>query len=967
MDKTLSFGFEQTEVRPLPEIEATLHKMVHLRSGAQLIWLERKDENKTFSVTFRTLPWDDSGVFHILEHSVLCGSEKYPVKEPFVELLKSSLNTFLNAMTYPDKTCYPVCSKNDKDFLNLIDVYMDGVFHPLIYQKPEILGQEGWHYAFHDDGSVHYKGVVYNEMRGVFADPESLMENEMNRLLFPENCYRFVSGGDPKSIPTLTQDRFLEAHRRFYHPANAYFVLDGDLNLEEVLPLLDGYLSLYDRAQAQEIAPIVRQKPVFSEEREVLYEIGPEEPAENRSMLGFGYVLGDYSCREEIVAMSVLGDVLCGSNHAPLRKALLDAGLAEDVYLAVVDGVFQPWALLEVKNLRKDNSESVKKVISATLENLVKDGLDREQLSASLASYEFKMRERDFGSMPKGLVFALTVLEGWLYGGDPVQNLLVGDLFDTLREKMQKGYFEKLIDRFLLHNSHACCVKMIPSAGIGGERRAEESAKLQRISSSWSEAERTVYLSAEKTLEAWQNSEDSPEALASLPVLTLEDLKSDPEKIPCKVDSYRSVPVLRHEISTGGIIYVNLYFDLYGYGDEDFSRLAFLKCLLSDLPTLKHTGPQTQALIRLLCGNLDFEIVSYTKPNNRDSAHAKFLVSFSTLPKNLQKAVELTAEILEQTVLDDDRAVLDLLRQYRIGFYQSVTASGLNAAVSRVAASVGVDGAIGECVGGLTFYRWLQNLERDFSSHYPVVLNQMKQDIVNIFALDRLTVSVTQNESGAEETVIDSLYPLLPRDGGEKRPNFVAVKPKTREGIVVSSDVCHAVKGGWLVENGGEFSERARLAARIASLSYLWNVIRVQGGAYGAGLLIRESGFAGCYSFRDPNAKNSLAAYDSLLEFLTDFCNSCTDLTSFIIGAVADASPLLTPRMQASVSDSDYFRAVSFEQRSILRQQMLQTRPKDLLALAPAIGETVKQGGFCVVGSKEQIDALGTLDEIHIL
>ncbi|MDE6590826.1 MAG: insulinase family protein, partial [Oscillospiraceae bacterium] len=535
--------------RELEELDAKFHELEHEKSGARLVWLERDEENKTFGIAFQTQPWDDPGVFHILEHSVLCGSERFPVKEPFVELLKSSLNTFLNAMTFPDKTFYPVSSRNGQDFLNLMRVYMDAVLHPLIHSKPEIFGQEGWHYELSEDGTASYKGVVFNEMKGAFASPDTLLEGEMNRRLFPDTCYRYVSGGDPVHIPELTYESFAAAHKRLYHPSNAYIFLDGRMDIDQVLAILDGeYLSAYDRAPVP--GPIGMQPPVDGGTAELTYELSHQEGLEGRARLAQGFVACTYADRVEQVALRALADALCGDNQAPLKRRLLEAGLAKDVLLSLRDGVQQPWMLLEARDIDADKLDEVSAALRDELETLAQEGLDHARILATLDNLEFQLRERDYGSMPQGLVFGFNVLESWLYGGDPAANLTVGTLFDELRARCEAGWFEKLLARVLLDNPHTCRVIMRPSHTIGQERQEQEAARLRTAQSAWSGAEAAVLRERQAKIETWQNTPDTPEQLATIPMLRLDQIPEKPEELPCREEELSGVKVLRHEVPT---------------------------------------------------------------------------------------------------------------------------------------------------------------------------------------------------------------------------------------------------------------------------------------------------------------------------------------------------------------------------------------------------------------------------------
>ena len=533
-------GFTVTKQLPLPELNAVLYQMTHDKTGLGLVWLKRDEENKTFGIAFETLPWDDTGVFHILEHSVLCGSDKYPVKEPFVELMKSSMNTFLNAMTFQDKTMYPISSRNDKDFVNLMRVYLDAVFCPLIYSKPEIFYQEGWHYELDENGNASYKGVVFNEMKGAYASADRQVRGGLNRLLFPESPYGYESGGDPSSIPNLTYEAFIDSHRRFYAPSNAYVFLDGDLDIENTLGIInDEYLCNYEKTER--MAPPVMQ-PAVCNEAEAEYELAPGEALEGKTRLSFGKVIGTFADREKLIATEILSEVLCGTNQSPLPKAILSAGLAEEVNMRLNDGMLQPWLMLDIKNIKDENLAAVEAKISEVLTSLAETGLDHAQLEAVMANTEFKLRERDFGRYPQGLIFGFNVMESWLYGGEPEANLEVGNLFVELKQKMENGYFEALIRELLLANPHSAKITLRPSYTAGEARRAAEQARLAKETAAWTESDKAAVAARQETLIAWQNSQDTPEALATIPQLALEDLPAEPEQIPTEVTAISVCP-----------------------------------------------------------------------------------------------------------------------------------------------------------------------------------------------------------------------------------------------------------------------------------------------------------------------------------------------------------------------------------------------------------------------------------------
>lgn len=958
-------GFTVTRVRELSELGGSLIELTHDKTGLQAIWLKRPEENKTFGIAFETLPWNHTGVFHILEHSVLCGSDKYRVKEPFVELLKNSMNTFLNAMTYPDKTVYPVCSRNAKDFMNLTRVYLDAVFRPLIYSKPEIFHQEGWHYEFDENGKPSYKGVVFNEMKGAMADADELMICALNEHLFPDSPYRYVSGGDPAKIPDLSYEEFINSHRRFYSPSNAYMFLDGDVDIDEVLAVADDeYLSKFDKTER--MAPPALQKPVKTENVEVEFEVGEDEDVSKKTRLAWGSVIGMFDDRERITAMNVLAKVLAGSNQAPLNKAVLGAGLAEEVSVEVYDGIYQPWVFIQAKNLEAGNKAKVEEVIFSELKRLAKEGVDRDQLNAALANYEFKLRERETGTVPQGLLYGLETLSTWLYGGDPIDNLVIGDLFVNLRKKMEEGYFEQLISELLLDNPHSCKVTMNPSKTAGEARRKLEADRLAAEEAAWDDAKRAELKAEQKVLEDWQHSEDSEEDLKSIPSLTLADISDEPEVIPTEEATVNGVKILRHDINCGGIVYCNLYFDADGLSESDISELSFLTELLGKLKTENHSEEEVINLTRLLCGSLDFSVGSYDKENVTDECQTKLCVSFSTLESNIEKAVEFVSDLLTKTVFDKENDALDILRQTKMKLFQQTVMGGHSVALMRVNAQISASGVVNECAGGYSYYKWLRDNESSWSwADLRSSLGRLCSQIIN---KKSLTASFTGANDSDVDKAVSILASALPAEG-EAISSGEAIKPRgaRKEAIVIPADICFAVMGGSLTEQGLGYCGEMQLASKIVSLAYLWNVIRVQGGAYGCGMVLNPNGIAANYSFRDPSAQRSIESYGKTGEFLKGFAAASPDMTGFIIGTVADASPLLSSKLKASVADRRYWRGTTTESRRQFLRDIISATPEKLAAIADKVQSALNSGSLCVVAAREKIDACGEFDSIESL
>ncbi len=953
----LFHGFAETRVRPLAEIDAKLHEMKHQKSGARLIWIEREDDNKTFGIAFKTLPENDTGVFHILEHSVLNGSDRYPVKEPFVELLKNSMNTFLNAMTYPDKTVYPVSSKNNQDFINLMRVYLDAVFHPLIYSKPEIFYQEGWHHEFAEDGTVSYKGVVFNEMKGATSDPDDILEEAVMQGLFPDNCYKHNSGGAPASIPDLTYDMFIANHKKYYDPSNSYIFIDGSVDIDTTLGIIDDeYLSHYDAAP--EIPPIDMQKPSDGGVLEYEYGLSPSEELEGHTRLAYGNVIGTYDEYEKLIAMDVLAEVLAGTNHSPLSRAILSEGLAEDVILRISDGILQPYAVLEIRNLKDENKDKVEKIVRDTLSGIADSGIDREQLDSSMANLEFKLREKDYG--PKGLVFGLTALDTWLYGGDPATKLVVGDMFEDLKKKADEGYFEQLIRDVLLDNKHTCKVILKPSHTYAETTAAKEQERLAKEEASWTPEEREALIEKQRKLEEWQHSEDTPENLATLPMLKLSDLPDEPEKFPMEETEIGGVKVLLHKLNAGGIVYTNLYFDATDLSEKELSAASLLCSLLGKLDTKSHSAEKLQTLLNFYCGNFGAKVSTYPGADNYD---VKLVVSYSALETKLEDATKLVCEIITETRLDNETSILEILKQEKTDLFQSILMRGNTAALKRVNAQISSVGVADDYTSGISYYKALGEFESESAS----LLSALESVKAKVLGSDRAIVSVTGEMASAAETVINAVSSTLPVVG--KSTDKACLKPYgiRKEGIAVPTEIAFAAMGSSVSALDEKITGEYSVAARILTYGYLWNVIRVQGGAYGTGFVARDYGYITCHSFRDPSANRSLSYFKKCGEFLRDFLKSNDDLTGFIIGSVSDMFRLTTPSTKGIISDNRYFAGITPERVKEKYHELISATPEKLVELSYNIDKVIQDGGICIVGSKKQLDECEELESVETL
>lgn len=938
-------GFESLHVQRIDELGTTLHEYRHSRSGARLCWLDREDENKTFCASFRTLPYDDTGVFHILEHSVLCGSKHFPVKEPFVELLKGSLNTFLNAFTYPDKTCYPVSSRNDQDFLNLTRIYLDAVFFPSIYQKPEIFQQEGWHYELHDD-TLTRSGVVLNEMKGAFADPEDLLYNAMMRALFPDTPYRFVSGGDPEAIPTLSYEDFLAAHRRFYHPSNAYLLLDGSIDLDATLALLDEYLSQFTAIDPDTDIP--SQPPVHPAPETIAYPLPAGQEPENRWKFARGWVIDDGQNMMQIFAAQILCDVLCGSNHAPLCRAILKDALAEDVLLSYSGDILQPTLVLQVQNFRRENLAQIERTVQQTLLAQCGGELDHAQLEASLASFEFKLRERDYGTMPRGLVYALDILSGWLYGGDPAARLRYEGVFEALHAAVETGYYEALLRRLLLENDHTADILMQPSLTCGDERQTREREALRAVLDQMEAHAREQVQRQQQALALAQQTPDSAEALATIPHVSLRDLPREPASVPTQVLADGTI---FHPLQTDGIVYVKAYFAAEDLSEQELPYTTLLRSLISQLPTTQYDAQELQKQQRLLLGSFSVSLAPYTQYHAPQSYRLYAALSYSALQIKLPQAAQLAAHILTQTDFSDKDKLLEVIRQLREDLQQQIVNSGSSFALLRASAMLDAANACTEQLGGISFYRWLCELEQNFAARAPQLIQTLQTLSRKLFCTQRLRLSVTGSTQEQIRTVQTILHNELPK-GEPCGPQCPAtLLPARKEGIVIPSEVSFTAVCGEL----GEYTGALRLAARAASLEYYWNEIRVQGGAYGTGLTVRDNGLVCAYTYRDPDCARSRRTIAQTGAYITQLAASGAPQDTNIIGAISDAEPLLSQRLRAAVADTWLLKGMTTEDRIQLHQQLLDTKTAALGACAEQLSRALHTGAVCVLGPRSQL------------
>jgi len=933
-------GFSVTRTAPAPDCGSELIEMQHIKTGARLVWLKNSGENKLFSVAFKTPPTDDTGIFHILEHSVLGGSEKYPVKEPFLELMKGTMNTFLNAMTYPDKTVFPVSSRNDTDFMNLTRVYLDAVFAPAIYYNPNIFYQEGWHIEMRSSSDTPvYKGVVFNEMKGAMSSVYSRMESDMMQALYPDSCYRFESGGLPESIPDLSYEQFIQGHKTYYHPSNAYIYLDGPVDIDSVLELIDGeYLSRFDKREVENDIPV--QEPIAPTVKKSYYEISPDEEESNHTYYLIGKVLGSWQDREKITAASVLGEALTGSNDAPLKRALLDTGLCLDVSLEVSDGIMQPFGCIAINNTDEENCGSLKETLRSAVSELCEKGIGSELLTAAINRLEFRYRA---GGEPRGLTRNINALSAWLYGGDPLLYLEMGEVFDSLRAKTESGYFEELLRQWLLEEEGTAELYLLPSRTYGDEQKADEAKRLAAIVDGLACEEKDVIVEQNRKLDEWQQSVDTAEQLATMPHLAISEVGEEPLSFDTEVTDINGITVLRHPSSDEGIAAVSLYFSLADCTEEELSAAAAMSELLGELPTADSSAAELQRRITGLLGSITYNVDVFSKQGVTDKCSPYFSVTARFLDKNTDEALALIAEIITKTSFDDKDTVKELLLQTDENYKQSIIANGHTYSMTRVRAGLSAESAVTELVSGYEGYKRIHEAVKASEK----LIAAVKTLSSRIVCRARLTASVTGDISP------EALITALPEGDAPavKEMSFRLDLP-AKQGVVIPAGVSYSAMA--FPDNSADTAVR-KVLFRALSLEYLWNEVRVKGGAYGTGAFMTASGEQSFFSYRDPSPAATLDICAKAADFTEQYCAGEPDITQYIISSVAKDEPLMSDGNKSRKADGLWFRGITDEERASEKKRMLGVTVQQLREAAEKLRTT---GNICVMGTESAMEGL---------
>ncbi len=973
-------SYELIETKRIEELSTDACIYRHKKSGASIFTMKNDDDNKVFGIAFRTPAEDSTGVAHITEHSVLCGSDKFPLKDPFVELAKGSLNTFLNAMTYPDKTVYPIASRNDKDFDNLMNVYMDAVFHPNSVRDPRIMMQEGWHYEMQDEkDDLIYNGVVYNEMKGVFSNPESVLERYIMHALFPDTTYGNESGGDPVDIPDLTFEQFKAFHARFYHPSNSYIFLYGDMDMDKKLEWIDKeYLSQYDAIEPN--SDIAYQKPFTKmHEEEIAYSIGDNEPLDKNTYLSWNAVVDALDSKLNL-AFDILDYALLSSPGAPLKQALVDAGIGEDIFGGFQDGIRQPYFSITAKGTDKKDKDRFLKVIDDTLKKVVKTGLDKKTLLAAINHDEFQYREADYGRTPKGLVYSLASLDTWLYGGKPWEYLECERYYKELREDVDKGYFEGLIEKYLLGNKHSALVICKPERGLTEKREQELKKKLAAVKAGMSKADIKKCISDTKMLKEYQAEPTSEEALMTLPLLNIRDIDKKADELSWKEERISDTLVVNTELNTRGIAYLRFNFNTSCLTEEELQYAGFLKTALGYMDTKDHDYQDLTSDILLNAGGINYDTNAYPDISNYGHYTGVFSVDIKLLYDKFDFGFSIIDEILHTTKFEDKKRMLEILNEARSRERMRVEGASHSYAVNRATSYFSGTGRYSDLTGGISYYEFVNRITAEFKKDQKALARKLWEVSAKLFRVENMFISIACERQGFEafkkgfaqfkksfsedakkkseylkKTYKDyKVYDAAAAMGAD-RPQIV-LSDNLNEGFKTPSQVNYVARTGRFDTDKLPYTGALRVLKIILNYQYLWLNLRVKGGAYGCMSGFGRSGEGYFVSYRDPHLKETLDIYEGLPEYVRSFKTSERDMTKYIIGAISELDTPKTNSARAALTVSAFLSHVSNKMLQQERDQVLGTSEKDIRALAAYTEAILGKGAACTIGNNKLIE-----------
>lgn len=958
-------AYNKIEERFIKDINSNSIIYTHKKTRAKIAILKNEDKNKVFYVGFRTPVNNDKGTPHILEHSVLCGSKAFPLKDPFVELVKGSLNTFLNAMTYNEKTLYPVASCNDKDFKNLMHVYMDAVFYPNIYDNKKIFLQEGISYKLENENDdLEYNGVVYNEMKGVFSNPDVLLDSKIHKELFPDTTYGFESGGDPKSIPSLSYEEFLDFHRKYYHPSNSYIYLYGDIDVEERLSWLDeNYLSKFDYLEVD--SSIMMQKPSgIIKEFEIDYSISEDEDEKDKTYYSITKVVSDALDNKLYYAFQILDYVLISMPGAIIKKALLDNNIGDDIYGGYDYGILQPTFSVYAKNATKEKKEQFLEVVNETLLQVVREGINKNALKAGLSVAKFRYREADYGTSPKGLIYGLNAMNSWLYDDKrPFLHLEANDTFEYLESKIESGYFEELIKEYLIDNNHGVIVSANPKKGLTNIEEKEIEKELLDYKNSLTSKEIKNIVTTTKELLKYQSEPTKPEDLLTIPLLERTDISKDSEPFINEEIIVDETKVVFHEVFTNKIGYVDIVFDTREVPDELIHYIAILRTVFAYMDTKKKNYIDLSNEIDINCGGFSNTLNIYNKSDS-DEYILGFEISSKLLYENFNYLSEILDEIINETIYNDEKRLKEIISEVKSKLQNYIVSSGHRAAALRSTTYFSETGMIKDMLESISFFGFIKDILKDFDNKKEEIIANICKVSELIFNKKNMVISFTADKEG-----LDLFMPVIKNINKSIKDREVVVAKrslslkKLNEGIKNSSQIQYVAQSGNFAKAGYEFVGYLRILKVILEYEYLWNNIRVKNGAYGVMADFTRKGDAYFVSYRDPNLLKTYEVFKNIPQFLEEFDPSDREMTKYVIGTISDIDIPLTPRIKGKRSFSAYMTNTSYETINKERTEILAVTKEDIKKLKGLIKEVLEQNNICTIGNEANINKASDIFE----
>lgn len=950
-------GFTLKHEEHIKEINSDAKIFTHDKTKARVLYIGNNDTNKVFSIGFKTPPKNSTGVMHILEHSVLCGSKKFPSKEPFVELAKGSLNTFLNAMTYPDKTLYPIASQNEKDFFNLMEVYLDAVFYPNIYKNKEILMQEGWHYDLESkEDELTYKGVVYNEMKGAFSSPEGVLMRKVQETLFPDTIYSNESGGDPEFIPDLTYDEFIDTHKKYYHPSNSYIFLYGDLDINKALEFIDNeYLSNFEEKHYEEE---IKEQKGYDKLKDFTYSysISDEDDEKEKTFISLNFVTGKSTDEEVYTDLSLLQYILLGAEGAPLKKALLDSEICKDVLASFDNGILQPTFSIIIKNSDECHKDKFKEIVYNTLKDLVKEGIDKKLIEGCINTFEFRLREADTGGYPKGLVYYLNAMDSWLYGGDPLMYIRYEDQLENVKKALTTNHFEKLIEKYLLNNTHASLLVLKPEKGLANRQEEALKEKLSKYRQSLNEKELQEIIDETQSLLKRQQTPDTKEDLEKIPLLNLSDIEKEVEDLKVCGEKFEDINILNYKTFTSNISYLNFMFYAKCIKEEDIPYYSLLSNLLAKVDTKNYDYKELSNELLINTGDLYFRTQTYVKEKNYNEFYPFLELKTKVMNDKVSNAMDLVAEIIENSLFDDNKRIREIIRELISRIEMVFMQSGHSVAISRLFSYISIPSVYSEKISGYDYYKFLKDIENNFDSKIQEVKEKLYKIKETIFNKNNLTVFVT-GEDTEVNILKENLNKVLNVLSSDKVCNYeynFKLEQKN-EALMTPANVLYVSKGYNFKELGYDYNGSMLVLKTILGYEYLWNRVRVQGGAYGCMSTINRSGSIGFVSYRDPNLSKTINAYDECYKFIENFEVDEREMTKYIIGTISNLDTPLNSSSKGDKALNLYIKGVTKEDLEKERKEVLETKFNDIRSFSNLIKDVMEKDYLVVVGDDKKI------------